>query len=113
MTTSSWIVRAILRAWPSDLRNRHGRALAQTFTQSWDDVHGAAAMWHRTALVADALTAGLQQRRRQTPRRHWSMTMRSMSSTVRSARRALAARPLATALCWTLSYLPPTRFKGQ
>lgn len=103
MTASHWIVRAVLRAWPRDLRDRHGRAFAQAFVTSWRDARGGFGPWQRVTLVTDAIGAGWCERRAGRPSHNWRSTMRSLPSEVGTAWRALRARPLsALAIVLTL-----------
>ena len=103
MTTSNWLFRVVLRAWPRPLRERHGRALAQVFVQSWREARGPDWLWERAALVADTIGAGWSERRAHRRSHDWSLSMRSFSSEMRAAWRALRARPLSTlAIVFTL-----------
>ena len=98
-----WIARAVLRAWPRHLRERHGRAFAQTFAQSWRDARGGPGIWQRAALVADGIGSGWSERRARRPLSDWRLSMRSLSSDMRAAWRALRARPMsALAIVLTL-----------
>lgn len=92
-----------LRAWPRPVRDRHRTALAQTFDTAWTREPAR----RRATLVADLVIAGLRERAavtrrigesaetsRQTDRLSaWT----GLGSDLRSATRALRARPLFTA----------------
>jgi predicted permease len=92
-----------LRAWPRPVRDRHRNALAQTFDAAWTREPAR----RRAALVADLVFAGLRERvavarhvgesaGASTQADRLSAWM-SLGSDLRSATRALRARPLFTA----------------
>ncbi|HEX5216442.1 MAG TPA: ABC transporter permease [Vicinamibacterales bacterium] len=96
MPRSTWIARAVLRAWPRELRDRHGRAFAQTFARSWDNARGGFGLWERASLVAEGIGAGWIERRARRRSWHWRILMRSISTECRAAWRGLRARPMST-----------------
>ncbi|HUF47240.1 MAG TPA: ABC transporter permease [Vicinamibacterales bacterium] len=99
-----------LRAWPAALRLRHGRALRQTFLAAWHAEEttspGLRRAWRRFLLATDLTRQGLGERllgrRRASALRLLEPHRETLVFTVvwdlRSAVRALGARPLFAAM---------------
>jgi predicted permease len=87
-----WLFTLALRAWPRPVRERHRTALAHTFDAAWSRQPAV----QRPALVADLVIAGLRERAAMI-RGARPPAWRGLGADLRSAIRALRARPLFTA----------------